>query len=389
MTGNVKIFFICCVSIFLLVSCSTESNETAEYVYRVPEQTGDGWEIASLTEVGLDQQPFVDMMNRLLNWDGHLVHGILIVRHGKLAFEAYFGGLTHPTIGASPIQYSKDTWHVLSSVTKSYTSALLGIAIEKGYINDIHQKVSDYFPELSAIVTGDKANITIEHMITMSSGLPWDDTTYPILDPRNDIGRFQSASDPWEWYLGRPLESVPGENFLYSDASTNVVGEIINRASGIRLDRFAEQFLFTPMGITRHWWYVVKPDTGFVWASGDLRQLPRDMAKFGQLYLDGGKWNGRQIVPSDWVNLSTGEYFSFELPFWSLGMGMDGYAYGWWLKSDAYGSGAYAASGWGEQYIIVCPAHNLVAVFTGGAYDGPAPISAHQIMVQYILPAIQ
>jgi CubicO group peptidase (beta-lactamase class C family) len=190
-------------------------------------------------------------------------------------------------------------------------------------------------------------------------------------------------------YLSRPLDSVPGEEFLYSDASINVVGEIIRRSSGIRLDHFAEQFLFTPLGIGRHWWYVVKPDMGFVWASGDLRQLPRDMAKFGQLYLNRGNWRGEQIIPPEWVDVSTREYFSFSPPFWSLNMGMDGYSCGWWVRSDVYGFGAYSATGWGEQYIIVMPAFDLVAVFTGGSYYEQPLLNAHQIMVQYILPALQ
>jgi CubicO group peptidase (beta-lactamase class C family) len=389
MTGIFKIFFVLFLSMFLSVSCSVDTDETIVYVYQVPERTGDGWETASLNDVGIDQEPFINLMNLLLNRENHLVHSILIVRYGKLVFEEYFDGLTHPTIGASPIRFDKDTWHVLSSVTKSYTSALLGIAIEKGYVHDIHQKVFDFFPELASLNTGQKANITIKHMLTMSSGLRWDDTTYPILDPRNDIGQFQAADNPWEMYLSRPLESVPGEEFLYSDASINVVGEIIRRSSGIRLDHFAEQFLFTPLGIGRHWWYVVKPDMGFVWASGDLRQLPRDMAKFGQLYLNRGNWRGEQIIPPEWVDVSTREYFSFSPPFWSLNMGMDGYSCGWWVRSDVYGFGAYSATGWGEQYIIVMPAFDLVAVFTGGSYYEQPLLNAHQIMVQYILPALQ
>ena len=388
MTGTLKIFFILFVSLCFLVSCSTDTDDVAQYVYRVPEAIGDGWETASLTDVGLRLEPFTAMMNRLLNLENHLIHSILVIRHGKLAFEAYFAGISHPTIGGDPVRYDRDTWHVLSSATKSYTSALLGIAIEKGYIKDVQQKVFDFFPELASLNVDEKSDLTIEHMITMSSGLGWDQITYPILDSRNDIGRFQWASDPWEWYLSRSLETVPGEEFLYSEASINVVGEVIKRASGIRLDHFAEQFLFTPMGITRHWWFLVKPEMGFVWASGDLRQLPRDMAKFGQLYLNGGKWNGEQIVPADWVAVSTKEHFSFEPPFWSLNAGMDGYTYGWWHRSDVYGKGAFSAVGWGEQHIIVMPEHDMVVVFTGGFYYDFPPLDAHRIMVQYIIPAL-
>ncbi|MCK4943929.1 MAG: serine hydrolase, partial [Candidatus Aminicenantes bacterium] len=251
-----------------------------------------------------------------------------------------------------------------------------------------NQKVFDFFPELTSLNTGKKSDLTIKHMITMSSGLRWDQTTYPILDDRNDIALMQGATNPWEMYLSRPLDTVPGEEFLYSEGSINVVGEIIKRVSGIRLDHFAKQYLFTPLAIDRHWWFLVKPDIGFIWASGDLRQSPRDMAKFGQLYLQDGQWNGERILSKEWVNATAEKYFTFTVPFWSLEYGLVGYGYAWWIKSSGYGEGAFAASGWGDQYIIVMPAFDLVAVFTGGSYYQSPVLSSHKMMLQYILQAL-
>jgi len=372
-------------TIFFLFSCQ---SGTSEYTYQIPEQINDGWETASLADVGINQDYLVDLMNRLRGYKHHRVHSILIVRYAKLVFEEYFAGFTHPTIGAKAIEYDRETFHVLSSVTKSYTSALLGIAIKKGFIQNVKQKVFDFFPELTHLNTGQKSDMTIEHMITMSSGLQWDQTTYPILDDRNDIALIQRASNPWEMYLSRPMDTVPGEAFLYSEGSINVVGEIIKRASNIRLDHFAEQFLFTPLGIDRHWWYLVRPDTGWIWASGDLRQLPRDMAKFGQLYLQKGKWNGQQIIPPEWVNLAAKKHFTFSPPFEGLQWGLVGYGYAWWIKSSEYGTGAFAAWGWGDQFIMVLPAFDLVAVFTGGSYYQDPILSSHDIMIEYILPAL-
>jgi CubicO group peptidase (beta-lactamase class C family) len=374
------------ITIIFLFSCNTTSDE---YTYQIPEQTNDGWETASLESVGINPDYLVDMMNRLNNYTQHRVHSILIIRQGKLVFEEYFSGLAHPTIGSYPIDFDRETWHVLSSVTKSYTSALLGIAINKGFIQDVNQKVFDFFPELAHLNNGQKRDLSIEHMITMSSGLEWDQTTYPILDERNDISQIQRAENPWDWYLGKPLVTLPGEAFLYSEGCINVVGEIIKRASGIRLDKFAEQYLFTPLGINRHWWYLVRSDTGWIWASGDLRQLPRDMAKFGQLYLQKGKWNGQQIVPSQWVNQSAERHYTFNAPFWSLDWGMNGYGYAWWIKKPEYGEGAFCATGWGDQSIMVLPSFDLVAVFTGGSYYQNPILSSHQMMIEYILPAIQ
>jgi CubicO group peptidase (beta-lactamase class C family) len=200
---------------------------------------------------------------------------------------------------------------------------------------------------------------------------------------------MQHAVNPWEWYLSRPLVTVPGEEFLYSEGSINVVGEIIKRSSGLRLDLFSEKYLFTPLGIGNYWWYLVNPGIGFIWASGDLRQRPRDMARFGQLYLQKGEWNGQQIIPSAWVEASAKKVFTFSAPFWSLEWGMVGYGLAWWIKSSEYGAGAFAAVGWGDQFIMVLPAYDLVTVFTGGSYYQDPIISSHEMMIQYILPAIE
>jgi CubicO group peptidase (beta-lactamase class C family) len=369
----------------LFYSCSTGTDD---YTYRIPEQTDDGWETASLTEVGMNQEYLVNLINKLNNYQNHRVHSILIVRYGKLVFEEYFSGLSHPTIGSQPIDFDSETLHVLSSVTKSYTSALLGIAIKRGFIQDVDQKVFDFFPELHSLNSGQKSQLTIKHMITMSSGLQWDQTTYPILDERNDIALMQHAPNPWEMYLSRSLDTIPGEEFLYSEGSINVVGEIIKRASGLRLDRFAEQYLFTPLDIDRHWWYLVKPEIGFIWASGDLRQRPRDMARFGLLYLQDGKWNGEQILSPEWIEDTAQKYFTFVPPFGSLEWGLVGYGYAWWIKSSDYGLGSYAAWGWGDQFIIVMPEFDLVVVFTAGSYYNNPIWSSHDIMLQYILPAL-
>jgi CubicO group peptidase (beta-lactamase class C family) len=385
---KIIVFLISTSVLFFSCKTSQQPQGAFEYVYQVPEQTSDGWETASLTESGISQDYLVRLMNRLGNHQGHLIHSIVIARYGKLVFDEYFAGYTHPTIGSNPINYTRETVHVLSSATKSYTSALLGIAISHGFIQDVNQKVFDFFPELASLNIGQKSDMTIEHMITMSPGLHWDQITYPILDERNDIALMQRAADPWEMYLSRPLDTVPGEAFLYSEGSLNVVGEIIKRASGIRLDQFAEQYLFTPLGINQHWWYLVKPSIGFIWASGDLRQRPRDMAKFGQLYLQEGLWQGEQLIPTEWVEAAARQHFTFTPPFWSLEWGMVGYSYAWWPKSSDYGPGAFAASGWGGQDIIVLPAFDLVAVFTGGAYYQNALLNSHDIMVQYILPAL-
>jgi CubicO group peptidase (beta-lactamase class C family) len=359
-------------------------NGPPDYVYRVPEQVDDGWETASLADVGMDQASLENLMNRLRDAPRHLVHGIAIVVDNKLVFEEYFSGLTHPTYGELPVTYHRERKHCLSSVAKSVTATLLGIAIGEGMIASVDERVFDYFPELAELDVGQKNEITLEHLVTMSAGLEWDEHTYPIGDPRNDLMMWLShPGDLVRFVLERPVVTDPGTQFNYSGGLTNVLGEVVSRAGGLRLDQFSQEYLFAPLGITDFSWWVLRPD--FVYASGDVSLRLRDMAKLGQLYLQGGVWEGEQVVPAEWVEASASPYFTFPSPW----HGHRGYSYGWWPMTAEYGAGAFAASGWGEQAIIVLPEFDMVAVFTGGSYWREPLLTYDQMMRGYVLPAIR
>jgi CubicO group peptidase (beta-lactamase class C family) len=332
----------------------------------------------------MDQASFESLMNRLRDNPGHLVHGIVIVVDGRLVFEEYFAGLTHPTYGEVPVTYHRERKHCLSSVAKSVTATLLGIAIGQGFIAGVEESVFDFFPELADLNVGQKSELTLEHLVTMSAGLQWDEHTYPIGDMRNDLTRwFNFDGDLLRFVLERPIVADPGTQFNYNGGLTNVLGEVTSRAGDLRLDRFSEEYLFTPLGITDFSWYFMRPD--FVYTSGDVSLRPRDMAKLGQLYLQDGVWDGEQLLPPEWVEASASRYFTFTDPW----HGHQGYSYGWWPMTAQYGAGAYAASGWGEQAIIVVPEYNMVAVFTGGSYwEGPL-LTYDEMMRRYVLPAIE
>jgi CubicO group peptidase (beta-lactamase class C family) len=370
-----------------LCACGNDGAPTggtgpSDYVYSVPEQADDGWETASLTDVGMDQGLLEDLMNRLRNNPGHLVHGIVIVVDGKLVFEEYFSGFTHPTYGEVPVTYHRERKHCLSSVAKSVTATLLGLAIDHGLIANVDEPVFDFFPELAELNVGQKSEITLEHLVTMSAGLEWDEHTYPIGDPRNDLMRWLShPGDLVRFVLERPVVTDPGTQFNYGGGLTNVLGEVVSRAGDLRLDQFSQEYLFTPLGITDLSWWVLRPD--FVYASGDVSLRLRDMAKLGQLYLQDGVWEGEQILPPEWVGASASRYFTFTTPW----HGHQGYSYGWWPMTSQYGAGAYAASGWGEQAIIVLPEYDMVAVFTGGSYWREPLLTYDEMMRRYVLPA--
>lgn len=362
------------------------------WVYSPPETVDDGWETVSLTEVGIDPAPLEELINRLRDSQGHLVHSILILRHGKLAFEKYFSGRAHPTWGEYPVAFDRQTPHVLSSVTKSFTATLLGIALDQGIIASVNEKVFDFFPHLSDLNTGGKDDITLDHLVNMCAGLEWNESSETLGQAGNDLTdmmvlAFTTDEDPVRFVLSKPVEAAPGQVFNYSGGLTNVLGNAIQRAAGLRLDRYAEAHLFEPTGIETVWWLLLQED--FVYASGDIALLPRDMAKFGQMYLQEGVWEGQQIVPSAWVETSATSRFTFApTSGWVRAAGFDGYGYGWWQKVDAYGEGAFAASGWGGQEILILPEHDMVVVFTGGAYWENALLTPHEMMIQAVLPAI-
>ena len=358
------------------------------WAYAPPPDIGDGWETGSLEDANIDTEALERMVNALRDTVDHLVQGITLVRHGRLVFEVYFPGRGHPSQGEYPTAFGRETLHNLSSVTKSFTSTLLGIAIDRGLIDGVDQPVADFFPEYGWLGVGDKANLTLEHFITMSSGLRWDQMTYPILDARNDIAVFQRAPDPWEEYLSRPLLTTPGSYFLYSEGSINIVGEVIRRASGQRLDVFAAEYLFRPLDVEQQGWAVIRPELAFVWASGDLQLSPRSMAKLGQLYLNGGRWSGRSVVSQAWLDAASAQRFSTESTR-RTSWDRFGYGYAWWLAAGAWGEGAVAASGWGHQWIVAMPEFDMVAAFTGGAYWETPPTTFHDLMIEHIRPAIR
>ncbi len=386
-----SIFIICIY--FCFFSCDKNKNiiePSGIYQYKVPLQTDDGWETASLAGVRMDKTPLVKLMYNLNEIDEHRIHSILIVKDGKLVFEEYFPGdkfnLAQPT---GEIGFDIDDTHNLCSVTKSFTSALIGIAIDKGFILSVDQKVFHFFPEYSDLLASapEKNDLTLKHLLTMTSGLEWDDETYSYFDSRNDMYQLFNSRDPIKYMLSKNVVLTPGTVFDYSNCNTNVLGEVIRKATGQRLDAFAENYLFSKLGITDFEWQMLPNNV--VFCSGDLRLRPRDMAKFGYLFLCKGIWKDERIISQEWVDISTQIFInpnSYSADFtWA-----DGYGYQWWQweKIDSVDFHAYFAAGWGGQWIIVSPNMNLVVTSTAGNYYTDTIVPIESILVEYIVPSI-
>jgi CubicO group peptidase (beta-lactamase class C family) len=369
--------------IFCLAVVLSACFNASAYQYTVPEKTNDGWETSSLSDVNLDTNLIKELFERIGDGGYKNIHSVLLVKRGKLVAEEYFSGKN----SAGQFQmFTRDTLNEMKSATKSVNSILVGIAIDQHLIRGVDEKISSFFPEYSDIFTNkQKDAIRLKDLLSMTAGLSWDEWTYPYTDPRNDAAMMASKADFFRYVLERPVATTPGKKFVYNSGISLMLGEIIYKASGLRADKFAEHYLFSALGITNYYWQ--KAPNGVVNTLGGLWLQSRDMAKIGQLFLNGGRWNGKQIVSEKWVKESTKQQVGAgQLPSWFLA---DGYGYQWWLGSFHVRDKtfeSYSARGQGGQFIIVFPSLQMVAVFTG--WNDNELLGQPLDMIQkYILPA--
>jgi CubicO group peptidase (beta-lactamase class C family) len=354
--------------IICVVACGLANS------YEVPQLGEDGWPTASLVEVGLKEKQLMKVVDRIIGGKYGEIHSILIAKDGKLVFETYFDGHDFDFFGegfrGDSITFNEDTPHNLASVTKIFTATVVGIAIDRGILPSVEASVFDYFPEYAYLNNATKKKLQVEHLLTMTSGLECNQGDVPINDERNDIIQIHLAEDPIEFVLAKPIVAEPGDRFYYSEADVNLLSYIVQRATDQRFDEVTQEMLFEPLGIDQAAWGFINPD--MVWASGDLQLRPRDMAKLGQLYLNGGVWNGQRILSQAWVDEATKGRVAVDQPHLAQDWG-DRYGYHWFRRTYAYGGGStqvYLRTGWGGQAIIVFPEFDMVVVFTGGNYEG-------------------
>ena len=322
----------------------------------------DEWQTSTPEEQGMRSTVLNDMMNATEE-NQLLIDSVLIVKNGYLVFEEY------------PSVYDQDNRHIIHSCTKSITSALVGIAIEEGYIDSVDEKLVDLLPNRTYANYDERIDdITLEHLLMMTSGFEWDEWTESYSSYANSHYQYWRASNSVQFILDLPLAHDPGDVWVYSSGSSHLLSAIVTRATGVSLLEYAAEKLFTPLGIEIS--DVVWPadNQGIYRGSGGVEMIPRDMAKFGFLFLNNGTWNGEQIVPSGWVQTSSETLTTFD--------NYSGYSYQWWTYSSETVS-VYSANGYVGQNIFVIPSLDMVVVFTSRTPTYPQV----SLLFDYIIPA--
>ena len=312
------------------------------------------------------------------------IHAVVVVRHGKLVFEAYAAGADEDWNG--PIGYvphDAATKHGMMSISKSVVSLLFGIAIERKLIAGTDIPVLPFFSEYD-VKTPKWDKILLRHLLTMTPGIDWNEDT-AWMDPYNTVRAMYEAADPYPYILGREVLHEPGAKWQYNTGATELLGAVLKKATGKPVDQFAKEALFDPLHIEDFEWGAML--NGEPAAGAGLRLRPRDAAKIGQLVLNGGTWQGRRIVPEDWVKQSTKPRFDAS---WG---GMQ-YGYQWWFGSSRLDGGTMidwsAAFGLGGQRIFIVPTFDLVVVTTAGLYaDGRQSAFVRSIFEYRVLPAVR
>jgi CubicO group peptidase (beta-lactamase class C family) len=314
------------------------------------------WEGSTPEKQGMDSGKLVELLNEIKEKE-YDIDSVTIIRNGNVVIDAYF------------FPFQKDYKHILHSCTKSITSALVGIAIEKGYIKSVDQPVIEFFPDRSfANLDENKRAMTLEHLLTMTSGLECRDS---YLYRWVGLAELRRSKDWVQHVLDLPMSEAPGEKFEYCNGVSYLLSAIIQETTKMKTLDFAHQHLFGPLGITDVRWKTCPQGIDIGW--GEMWLKAQDMGKFGLLYLNKGRWNGKQIIPATWVEDST-----FEHIFGTL---FNSYGYQWWISSSYY-----IAVGHGGQFIYVVPEKNMVGVFTS-VLPGSVFYTPTRLLNRFIIPA--
>lgn len=329
----------------------------------------DDWIVDAPENQGMDSTKLAEV-EQTINQMEYAINSLVVIKNGYLVYEYYHSG------------YNADYVHMIQSCTKTFTSTLVGIAIDQGLIESVNSKMMDFFDDWTIQNVDDqKRNITIEHLLTWTDGMEFHEIDYPYNDPRNDLGQMWVSDDAVQYCLDRPMWNEPGADWWMNSGTLIILGAIIEIQSGMTVYDYAQEYLFGPIGIDTFYWSQIGGGSAGGWfhTDGGLYLNIHDFAKFGYLMLNNGTWDGEQIVSADWVQeaitprISTG---------WGGSYTQMGYQWWYWPSQEIY-----SAHGHYEQALYVSPDHDLVVAFNGNVPDGEF-YPADSLVRDYIIPAI-
>lgn len=351
-------------ALFFTVTLNTLSYAANDQNTRTVSKTGSrqywptqGWRDSVPEKQGMNSAELLEMNSYIKKKLPH-IRSVLVVKNGYLVFDKYYQS------------YGKNDLLAINSATKTITSALIGIAINKGYLKGTDQKITEFFPEyVTNKMDPQFKKISIENLLTMTSGLDWvDDDMYK---PEVHVNAIKYA-------FGLKVLTKPGEKFNYNTLGSQILSAIITKTTKMSELEFADKYLFGPLGINKREWKT--DEQGYNLGGFELYLRTQDMAKFGYLLLNKGAWDGKQIIPPDWVSNMTKKHNDGGLPHG------ENYGYHCWV-TKVKGYDAYFAGGYGGQFIYVVPALDLVVAISSN-------IDMHHeenrdIISKYIIPSIE
>jgi CubicO group peptidase (beta-lactamase class C family) len=353
-------------SLVIMACILTISNNCVKV--RQTQQNVFGWEISEET---YDKQLADSLKRKITENTYKQINSIIVIKNGKLLIEEYFNG------------GGRNQVHDSRSVGKTFASALSGIALKEGYIKNIDQTLSDFYDLKKYKYYSDKkSRVSLRDLLTMSSGFDGNDNDERSVG--NEENMYPQAN--WvEWTLNLPMAQNrgPGDEWNYFTAGVVLLGDIINQKVPQGLDKYADNKLFKPMGITNYKWIYTPQNVPST--AGGIRLTPLDLAKFGQLYKNGGQWEGKQILPKTWIDESFQKHkeTTFE---------GDWYGYLWWNKVYTVNAKSYQVfycSGNGGNKIFVFTDVPIVVVVTASAYNTRyMHKQVDEMMIEYIIPAV-
>lgn len=338
------------------------------------------WDVDKPSAQGLDAATLEGISKRAEAGDFGKLHSLLVVRGGRLVFERYYRGGDIFQI------------HTVQSVSKSVTSALVGIAIGDGSIKSVDQPISEFFPEHQDLFASDprKQHLLLRHVLTMTFGNDWNERAYPYSNPLNIVWKMALSDDWMGFILGRSMIEEPGSHFNYSSGSALLLSGVLQKATGMQAHIFAEKRLFDPLGIPVYGWYrnLTHP-SHWSHTGGGVNLRSRDLAKIGFLYANKGAWKGKQVLPASWVEESVKPRVQVDSSLW--------YGYQWWLQRLPGTTGqpvpdneVIEGRGWGGQFLVVVPRLNLVVVTTSGSFEDEKEARlALRMAIEQIVPAVK